>query len=321
MPEDYSQASLKYHRDKPYGKLEIAATKPLLNQRDLSLAYSPGVAAACEEIARDPAEAATLTSRQNLVGVISDGTAVLGLGDIGPLAAKPVMEGKAVLFKKFAGVDVFDIEIDQKDPQKLIEIIRSLEPTFGGINLEDISAPGCFIVEDALREQMNIPVSHDDQHGTAIIVAAAVRNALLLTKRKITEVKICASGAGAASLACLNLLVSMGVRRENITVLDSTGVVYKGRTERMDPYKEKFAVETENRTLAEAIVGADIFLGLSVAGALKPELLDTMARAPIIHKKGPCQKVNEKLNIWPNRKMFAPRVRVARNHSAPATLL
>jgi malate dehydrogenase (oxaloacetate-decarboxylating)(NADP+) len=282
MPEDYSEESLAYHRKKPYGKLEITATKPLLNQRDLSLAYSPGVAAACIAIADDPAEAATLTSRANLVGVISDGTAVLGLGDIGPLAAKPVMEGKAVLFKKFAGVDVFDIEIDQQDPQKLIEIIKSLEPTFGGINLEDISAPGCFIVEDALREQMNIPVFHDDQHGTAIIVAAAVRNALLLTQKDITEVKLCASGAGAASLACLSLLVSMGMRVENINIIDSVGVVYKGRTERMDEYKEKFATETEDRTLEEAIKGADIFLGLSVAGVLKPEFLDTMAEEPII---------------------------------------
>lgn len=282
MPEDFSEDSLAYHRKKPYGKLEITATKPLLNQRDLSLAYSPGVAAACMAIAADPNEAATLTVRANLVGVITDGTAVLGLGDIGPLAAKPVMEGKAVLFKKFAGVDVFDIEIDQQDPKKLIEIIKALEPTFGGINLEDISAPGCFIVEEALREQMNIPVFHDDQHGTAIIVAAAVRNALLLTVKDITEVKLCASGAGAASLACLNLLVSMGMRIENITILDSIGVVYKGRTERMDKYKEKFATETENRTLAEAIAGTDIFLGLSVAGILKPEMLESMAESPII---------------------------------------
>jgi malate dehydrogenase (oxaloacetate-decarboxylating)(NADP+) len=282
MPEDFSEDSLAYHRKKPYGKLEVTATKPLLNQRDLSLAYSPGVAAACDAIAADPTEAATLTARANLVGVITDGTAVLGLGDIGPLAAKPVMEGKAVLFKKFAGVDVFDIEIDQQDPQKLIEIIKSLEPTFGGINLEDISAPGCFIVEDALREQMNIPVFHDDQHGTAIIVAAAVRNALFFTGKDITEVKLCASGAGAASLACLNLLVSMGMRLENITILGSIGVVFKGRTERMDEYKEKFATETKNRTLTEAIAGADIFLGLSVAGILKPEMLVSMAQSPII---------------------------------------
>jgi len=282
MPEDFSEDSLAYHRKKPYGKLAIAATKPLLNQRDLSLAYSPGVAAACNAIADDPAEAATLTSRANLVGVISDGTAVLGLGNIGPLASKPVMEGKAVLFKKFAGVDVFDIEIDQQDPQKLIEIIKALEPTFGGINLEDISAPGCFIVEDALREQMNIPVFHDDQHGTAIIVAAAIRNALLLTGKEITEVKLCASGAGAASLACLNLLVSMGMRLENITILDSVGVVFEGRTERMDEYKARFATDTENRTLAEAIAGTDIFLGLSVAGILKPEMLASMAESPII---------------------------------------
>jgi len=282
MPEDFSEDSLAYHRKKPYGKLEVVATKPLLNQRDLSLAYSPGVAAACTAIENDPAEAATLTARANLVGVISDGTAVLGLGDIGPLAAKPVMEGKAVLFKKFAGVDVFDIEIDQKDPQKLIEIIRSLEPTFGGINLEDISAPGCFIVEEALREQMNIPVFHDDQHGTAIIVASAVRNALFLTGKDITEVKLCASGAGAASLACLNLLVSMGMQISNITIFDSKGSIYEGRTERMDKYKQKFALDTVECSMEDALDGADIFLGLSVAGILKPELLKKMASSPII---------------------------------------
>lgn len=282
MPEDFSADSLAYHRKKPYGKLEISATKPLLNQRDLSLAYSPGVAAACEEIAEKPEEAATLTARANLVAVVSNGTAVLGLGDIGPLASKPVMEGKAVLFKKFAGVDVFDIELDQKDPEKLIETIRSLEPTFGGINLEDISAPSCFIVEAALREQMNIPVFHDDQHGTAIIVAAAVRNALYLNGKDISKVKVCTSGAGAAAQACLHLLISMGVQRKNITVTDSTGVIYKGREKRMDSYKEYFAVETKARTLQEAIVGADIFLGLSVAGILKPEYLKSMASAPFI---------------------------------------
>ncbi len=282
MPEDFSADSLAYHRKKPYGKLEIAATKPLLNQRDLSLAYSPGVAAVCEAIAVQPEEAATLTSRANLVGVITDGTAVLGLGDIGPLAAKPVMEGKAVLFKKFAGVDVFDIEIDEKDPQKLIEIIRALEPTFGGINLEDISAPGCFIVEEALKEQMNIPVFHDDQHGTAIIVAAAIRNALFLNGKDISQVKLCASGAGAASLACLNLLVSMGMQIKHITVLDSGGVVYEGRTEGMDKYKEVFAKNTQARSLEEALKDADIFLGLSVGGILKPEYLKTMAPEPLI---------------------------------------
>ena len=282
MAKDFSEASLAYHRKKPYGKLEVVATKPLLDQRDLSLAYSPGVASACDEIVKDPAHAATLTSRANLVAVISNGTAVLGLGDIGPLASKPVMEGKAVLFKKFAGVDVFDIEIDQKDPEKLIEIIRSLEPTFGGINLEDIAAPECFIVEDALREQMNIPVFHDDQHGTAIIVAAAVRNALLLTNRDITEVKICASGAGAASLACLNLLVSMGVQKKNIIITDREGVVYDGRGSNLDPYKAKFSRDTDARTLEDALVGADIFLGLSAGGILKADHLKTMADDPII---------------------------------------
>ena len=282
MPEDFSAEALAYHRTKPYGKLEITATKPLLNQRDLSLAYSPGVAAACEAIAENPAEAATLTARSNLVGVISDGTAVLGLGDIGPLAAKPVMEGKAVLFKKFAGVDVFDIEIDEKDPHKLVDIIKSLEPTFGGINLEDISAPGCFIVEAALREQMNIPVFHDDQHGTAIIVAAAVRNALYLNGKDISQIKICASGAGAASLACLNLLVSMGVQTKNITVLDSVGVIYEGREKKFDEYKAVFAKDKTARTLEEAIAGADMFLGLSIAGILKPEYLASMAPDPMV---------------------------------------
>ncbi len=282
MPEDFSEASLKYHRKLPYGKLEVVATKPLANQRDLSLAYSPGVAAACTEIADNPAEVATLTSRGNLVGVISNGTAVLGLGNIGPLAAKPVMEGKAVLFKKFAGVDVFDIEVNEEDPEKLIEIIRSLEPTFGGINLEDITAPTCFIVEKALKEQMNIPVFHDDQHGTAIIVAAAVRNALHFTGKDIEKVTIAASGAGAASLACLDLLIHMGVKRENITVADSKGVINTARKATMDEYKGAYAQDTDAQTLAEIMVGADIFLGLSVAGLVTPDMVEKMADSPII---------------------------------------
>jgi len=234
VKDELRENALKYHRASPAGKLAIHATKPLANQHDLAMAYSPGVAAACEEIVKDSGQAALLTSRGNLVAVITNGTAVLGLGPIGPLASKPVMEGKAVLFKTFAGVDVFDLEIDEKDPDKLVDIIASLEPTFGGINLEDIKAPECFIVEQKLRERLNIPVFHDDQHGTAIIVTAAVTNALRVVNKKIEEVKLVASGAGAAALACLNLLVSMGMRRENITVTDIAGVVYKGRVEEMD---------------------------------------------------------------------------------------
>src|SRR6187402_736805 len=234
LSDDLRNQALAYHRGNKPGKIEIQATKPLGNQHDLALAYSPGVAAACEAIAADPAQAAELTARQNLVAVISNGTAVLGLGDIGPLAAKPVMEGKAVLFKKFAGIDVFDLEINERDPQKLIDIIASLEPTFGGINLEDIKAPECFEIERRLRERMRIPVFHDDQHGTAIIVGAAVTNALELAGKRIEDVKIVTSGAGAAALACLNLLVSLGARRENIWVTDIEGVVYAGRAKLMD---------------------------------------------------------------------------------------
>ncbi|WP_120495833.1 NADP-dependent malic enzyme [Kiloniella sp. EL199] len=282
MTQDLRDAALFYHRYPTPGKLEISATKPLGNQRDLALAYSPGVAAACEVIVDDPAEASTVTSRGNLVGVISNGTAVLGLGAIGPLASKPVMEGKAVLFKKFAGIDVFDIEIDETDPNKLINVISALEPTFGGINLEDIKAPECFIVEDALREKMNIPVFHDDQHGTAIIVAAAIYNALRLVKKDKREVKVVASGAGAASLACLNLLVSLGIDRKNIWVTDIEGVVYDGRSELMDRWKSVFAQKTDARTLSDVIDGADIFLGLSAPGVLKPDYVKRMAKDPII---------------------------------------
>ncbi|MEC9342222.1 MAG: NADP-dependent malic enzyme [Pseudomonadota bacterium] len=274
--------ALHFHRYPRPGKLEVTATKPLGNQRDLALAYSPGVAAPCLAIAADPAEAAHYTSRANLVAVISNGTAVLGLGNIGPLASKPVMEGKAVLFKKFAGIDVFDIEVDESSVEKLCDIIAALEPTFGGINLEDIKAPECFEVERCLRERMNIPVFHDDQHGTAIIVAAAVINGLEHAGKDIAQARIVASGAGAAALACLNLLVALGARHENIIVSDIEGVVYKGRQTLMDPYKEPFARDTELRTLGEAIVGADIFLGLSAGGVLKPEMVAAMSQRPII---------------------------------------
>jgi malate dehydrogenase (oxaloacetate-decarboxylating)(NADP+) len=277
-----AEAALAFHRHPRPGKLEIQPIKPLATQRDLALAYSPGVAAACEAIVADPAEAATLTSRQNLVAVITNGTAVLGLGDIGPLASKPVMEGKAVLFKKFAGIDCFDIELAEKRTDKLIDIIAALEPTFGGINLEDIKAPECFEVEAACRERMAIPVFHDDQHGTAIIVAAAVLNALEFAGKQIGEIKIVASGAGAAALACLNLLVELGVKRSNITVCDLKGVVYEGRTELMDRWKAIYAQKTEARTLAEVIDGADVFLGLSAGGVLKPDLLAKLAKKPLI---------------------------------------
>jgi malate dehydrogenase (oxaloacetate-decarboxylating)(NADP+) len=282
VSQDLKANALYYHRYPRPGKLEIQATKPLGNQRDLALAYSPGVAAACEAIVADAAEAATLTSRQNLVGVISNGTAVLGLGDIGPLASKPVMEGKAVLFKKFAGIDVFDIEMAQKDVGKLVEAIACLEPTFGGINLEDIKAPECFEVEEQLKARMGIPVFHDDQHGTAIIVGAAVTNALELAGKKISDVKIVTSGAGAAALACLNLLVSLGARRENIWITDIEGVVHEGRTTLMDRWKSVYAQKTEARTLKDILPGADVFLGLSAAGVLKPELLASMAPNPLI---------------------------------------
>ncbi len=282
MEEKLREAALEYHRLPTPGKIAILPTKGLTNQLDLSLAYSPGVAYACLAIRDDPAEAATLTSRSNLVGVITNGTAVLGLGDIGPLAGKPVMEGKACLFKKFAGIDVFDIEVDEKDPDKLVEIVAAMEPTFGGINLEDIKAPECFIVERKLRDRMKIPVFHDDQHGTAIIVAAAVINALKLVGKNIGEVRLAGSGAGAAALACLDLLVSLGLKRENVTISDIKGVVYKGRTELMDEYKERFAQETKARTLAEILPGADIFLGLSAGGILKPEMLLSMAKQPIV---------------------------------------
>ncbi len=282
MTENFNERALHYHRHPVPGKLAITATKPLSTQQDLALAYSPGVAVACDAIVADPAQAAELTARSNLVGVISNGTAVLGLGAIGPLAAKPVMEGKAVLFKKFSGIDVFDIEIDATDVDAVVDIVASLEPTFGGINLEDFKAPECFEIERKLRERMSIPVFHDDQHGTAIIVGAAVTNALRLVDKKAEEVKVVASGAGAAALACLNQLVSLGVRKENIVVTDIIGVVYKGRKEEMDPWKSKFAIDTEARTLGDVIEGADIFLGLSAPGVLKPEFAERMAPHPLI---------------------------------------
>ncbi|CAH1669912.1 MULTISPECIES: NADP-dependent malic enzyme [unclassified Chelatococcus] len=282
MSNDLKAGALYYHRFPRPGKLEIQPTKPLGNQRDLAHAYSPGVAAACEAIVADPAEASQLTSRQNLVAVISNGTAVLGLGNIGPLASKPVMEGKAVLFKKFAGIDVFDIEVAENDAARLVDVVAALEPTFGGINLEDIKAPECFEVEENLKARMGIPVFHDDQHGTAIIVGAAVSNALELAGKSLADVKIVTSGAGAAALACLNLLVTLGARRENIWVTDIEGVVYEGREALMDRWKSVYAQNTEARTLAEVIPGADVFLGLSAGGVLKADMVKTMADKPLI---------------------------------------
>jgi len=282
MHDDFEEMALEYHRFPKPGKIAVEPTKRLQNQRDLSLAYSPGVAAACQAIVSDAHEAANLTARGNMVAVITNGTAVLGLGPIGPLAAKPVMEGKSVLFKKFAGIDVFDIEIDEQDPEKLVEIIQALEPTFGGVNLEDIKAPECFIVEKACRERMNIPVFHDDQHGTAITVAAAIRNGLHLVDKKLSEVKIVCSGAGAAALACLDLLVALGADKSKITVCDLAGVVYAGRKEHMDDYKAVYARDTDARELGDVIAEADVFLGLSAPNVLKPDMVKTMARDPLI---------------------------------------
>ncbi|MFZ9334435.1 MAG: malic enzyme-like NAD(P)-binding protein, partial [Burkholderiaceae bacterium] len=277
------RAALEYHQFPTPGKIAIAPTKQLVNQHDLALAYSPGVAAPCEEIVADPVNAFKYTARGNLVAVITNGTAVLGLGDIGPLAAKPVMEGKGVLFKKFAGIDVFDIEINEKhDLDKLVDIIAALEPTFGGVNLEDIKAPDCFYVERKLRERMKIPVFHDDQHGTAIVVGAAILNGLKVVGKDIKKVKLVTSGAGAAALACLGLLVKLGLPRENIWVTDLAGVVYQGRTELMDEDKIQFAQKTDARTLAEVIQGADVFLGLSAGGVLKADMVKSMGKQPLI---------------------------------------
>src|SRR5690349_23368949 len=278
---DFNQAALDYHRCVPAGKIKVTPTKALVTQRDLSLAYSPGVAAACDAIVADPATVSEQTARGNLVAVITNGTAVLGLGSIGPLAAKPVMEGKGVLFQKFAGIDVFDIEIDENDPDKLVDIIASLEPTFGGINLEDIKAPECFIVERKLRERMNIPVFHDDQHGTAIIVGAAVLNALEVVGKEIGDIRLATTGAGAAGIACLDMLVALGVKPENILAFDREGVIHAGRPG-LDPDKARYARDTDKRTLADIVAGADVFLGLSAGGVLKPEMVATMADKPVI---------------------------------------
>ncbi|MDP3438586.1 MAG: NADP-dependent malic enzyme [Azonexus sp.] len=281
-PRQLREAALYYHRHPKPGKIAVTPIKQMTNQYDLALAYSPGVAFACEEIVADPREAGTLTSRANLVGVITNGTAVLGLGAIGPLAAKPVMEGKGVLFKKFANIDVFDLEIEERDPDRLIDIIASLEPTFGGINLEDIKAPECFYIEKKLRERMKIPVFHDDQHGTAIVVGAAVLNALHLIGKDLSQVKIVTSGAGAAALACLDLLVMLGAPPANIWVTDIKGLVYEGRVEEMDEIKARYVKKTDARTLGEVIEGADVFLGLSAGGVLKPEMVAKMAANPLI---------------------------------------
>jgi malate dehydrogenase (oxaloacetate-decarboxylating)(NADP+) len=281
LDERTRATALDYHRLPKPGKISVTPTKALTNQRDLSLAYSPGVAAACDEIVADPAKVYEYTSRGNLVAVITNGTAVLGLGNIGPLAGKPVMEGKGVLFKKFAGIDVFDIEVNENDPDKLVDIIAALEPTFGGINLEDIKAPECFYVEAKLRERLKIPVFHDDQHGTAIIAAAALLNGLRVLEKDIAAVKLVCSGAGAAAIACLNLAVSLGVRRENVFVVDTKGVIHTGR-EGLDPSKASYAQHTDARTLADVMRGADVFLGLSAKGVLKPEMVATMAERPLI---------------------------------------
>ncbi|MBI3524041.1 MAG: NADP-dependent malic enzyme [Betaproteobacteria bacterium] len=282
MDERIRAAALEYHRLPKPGKIAVTPTKALTNQQDLALAYSPGVAAACDEIVKDPANAYKYTSRGNLVAVITNGTAVLGLGNIGALAGKPVMEGKGVLFKKFAGIDVFDLEINETDPQKLVDIIASLEPTFGGINLEDIKAPECFFVEQKLRERLKIPVFHDDQHGTAIIASAAVLNGLRVVGKNIAEIKLVCSGAGAAAIACLDLLVSLGLNPKNVFITDSKGVVYVGRDARLDPSKARYAQQTEARSLGDITPGADVFLGLSTAGVLKPEMVRAMAKDPII---------------------------------------
>src|SRR5688572_27821413 len=276
------RSALEYHEFPTPGKIAIAATKQVLNQRDLALAYSPGVAAACEEIVADPLNAFRYTARGNLVAVVTNGTAVLGLGAIGPLAAKPVMEGKAVLFKKFAGIDVFDIEVDARDPDHLVDVVAALEPTFGGINLEDVKAPECFEVERRLRERMKIPVFHDDQHGTAIIVGAALINWLHLSKRKISDIKLVANGAGAAAIACLDMLVQLGLPKKNIIVCDRDGVVYKGREKGMDPAKERYIADTKIRTVQDALEGADVFLGLSAANVLVAKDVARMAKAPLI---------------------------------------
>ena len=282
MADSLEESALHYHSSSPPGKLAITATKPLANQVDLSQAYSPGVAFPCLRIDKDPLEAAKYTARSNLVGVITNGTAVLGLGNIGPLAAKPVMEGKSVLFKKFANIDAFDIEVDETDPELFVEAVSRLEPTFGAINLEDIRAPDCFVIEKALRERMKIPVFHDDQHGTSIVVAAAFKNGLEVAGKRLEEVKLVATGGGAACLACLDLLVDLGLPREHITLVDLYGVVYVGRKKDMNEYKDRYAIDTKQRKLEEAIVGADVFLGLSAPDVLNAKMAKKMAADPLI---------------------------------------
>ncbi|MGO3857851.1 MAG: malic enzyme-like NAD(P)-binding protein, partial [Neisseriaceae bacterium] len=295
MDELIKEAALNFHEFPNPGKIQVAPTKPLATQYDLSLAYSPGVAAPCLAIQEDPLNSYKYTARGNLVAVISNGTAVLGLGNIGALASKPVMEGKGVLFKKFAGIDVFDIEINETDPDKLVDIIASLEPTFGGINLEDFKAPECFYIEKKLRERANIPVFHDDQHGTAIIAAAAVMNGLRVVDKKIDQVKLVCSGAGAAAIACLDLLVALGMNRANITVCDSKGVIYENRDDCMDESKKRYAIaDNGKRNLADGVVDCDIFLGLSGANLLKPEMLLTMAANPLVFALA-----NPEPEIWP----------------------
>src|ERR1700739_4260226 len=282
MDEQLKQSALAYHQNPKPGKISVTPTKPLSNQLDLSLAYSPGVAAACMAIYEEPLAAQKYTSRGNLVGVVTNGTAVLGLGNIGPLAAKPVMEGKGCLFKKFAGIDVFDIDRDETDPDKLVEAIAMLEPTLGGVNLEDIKAPECFYIEKKLRERMNTPVFHDDQHGTAIISTSALINGLELVGKKIGEVKIAVSGAGAAAIACLDLMVALGVNRANITVCDSKGVIHDRREDKLDESKKRYQKVTAMRTLADAMEGADVVLGCSAAGAISADMVKSMADKPII---------------------------------------
>jgi malate dehydrogenase (oxaloacetate-decarboxylating)(NADP+) len=304
MSEKLKEEALEYHRAQPPGKLAITPTKPMATQHDLTLAYSPGVAAACEVIVADEREAATVTSRGNLVGVITNGTAVLGLGAIGALAAKPVMEGKAVLFKKFSGIDVFDIEIEERDPERFVDIVAGLEATFGGINLEDIKAPECFDIERKLRERMRIPVFHDDQHGTAIVTAAAITSALKVVNKSIDKVSLVASGAGAASLACLDLLVSLGMRQEAVTIVDRMGVVYRGREESMDRYKARYATDTDARTLSEALSGADIFLGLSAPGVLKPDTSSPWETSPSF-SRWPTRS-RRSCRSWPRRPAPTP---------------
>src|SRR5512142_1965286 len=275
------QQVLDYHNGPRPGKIEVTPTKPCRTQRDLSLAYTPGVAEPCLEIQKNPHDAFKYTARGNLVAVISNGTAVLGLGDIGALAGKPVMEGKGVLFKRFADVDVFDIELNTKDPEEIVRIVKALEPTFGGINLEDIKAPECFFIEETLKKQMNIPVFHDDQHGTAIISGAAMINALEIVGKKIGDVRVVFCGAGAAGIACANMYLKLGVRKENILFVDTVGVIYEGRTEKMNPYKQRYAVPTKARTLADAIKGADVFVGVSAKDVVTPAMLESMADTPI----------------------------------------